>query len=174
MSVGTIVTIVLLVTVLILGVVLIKNIFGTGKKVVDMTNDELTTQINQMFGADTKIAIYPDNRLVAIKQEGTDGVGIGIQNLLQGTSGNTKFSYVVSASDVSNCGIDAKTAESWITVGKAESDISIASGDKIERKVLFNIPVGAPLCTARFKVEVTEGNNVAYSGDYFDIQVQAK
>ena len=174
MSVGTIVTIVLLVTLLILGVVLIKNIFSSAKGVVDLTDQQLRSEISKLFSSEDKISIYPGTRLVEIKQEATDGVGIGIKNLLEGTAGTTKFSYLVSAEDVSNCGVTAAVAESWITVGKSATDLSIASGDIASRKVLFDIPVGAPLCTARFKVDVTQGNGVAYADDYFDLKIDAK
>ena len=174
MSVGTIVTIVLLVTLLILGVVLIKNIFSSAKGVVDLTDQQLRSEISKLFSSEDKISIYPGTRLVEIKQEATDGVGIGIKNLLEGTAGTTQFSYLVSAEDVSNCGVTAAVAESWITVGKSATDLSIASGDIASRKVLFDIPVGAPLCTARFKVDVTQGNGVAYADDYFDLKIDAK
>ena len=49
MSVGTIVTIVLLVTLLILGVVLIKNIFSSAKGVVDLTDQQLRSEISKLF-----------------------------------------------------------------------------------------------------------------------------
>ena len=174
MSVGTIVTIVLLVTLLILGVVLIKNIFTSAKGVVDLTDQQLRSEISKLFSEDSKISVYPGTRLIEINQEAIDGVGFGIKNLLEGTAGNTKFSYLVSAEDVSNCGITKAVAESWITVGRVATDMSIASGDMTTRKVLFNIPVGAPLCTARFKIEVTQAGGVAYASDFFDMKINAK
>jgi hypothetical protein len=119
MSVGTIVTIVLLVTLLILGVVLIKNIFTSAKGVVDLTDQQLRSEISKLFSEDSKMSIYPGTRLVEIKQEATDGVGFGIKNLQQGAAGQTTFSYIISAADVSNCGVTNSVAESWITVGKA-------------------------------------------------------
>ncbi|MEK6827181.1 MAG: hypothetical protein AABX99_01730 [Nanoarchaeota archaeon] len=174
MSVGTIVTIVLLVTLLILGVVLIKNIFTSAKGVVDLTDQQLRSEIGKLFSEDTKLSIYPGTKLVEIKQGTTDGVGIGIKNLLEGTAGNTKFSYVVTASDFANCGVTKAVAESWITVGKSATELSIASGDIRSVKILFNIPVGSPLCTARFNVDVTQGNGVTYAGDSFDVTIKAK
>mgnify|MGYP001603209091 FL=1 len=173
MSVGTIVTIVLLVTLLILGVVLIKNIFKSTKGVVDLTDQQLKSEIGKLFGDDSKLAIYPGTRLIEIKQEATDGVGFGIKNLQQGVSGTDKFSYIVSASDVADCGIAKDVAENWITVGKTESDLAIPIGDMVVRKVSFRIPVGAPLCTARFKVEVKMGSTI-YASDFFDLNIKAK
>jgi hypothetical protein len=173
MSVGTIVTIVLLVTLLILGIVLIKNIFTSAKGVVDLTDEQLRNEVNKLFSEDSKISIYPGTRMLEIKQESTDGVGFGIKNLQEGVSGENTFSYAVSASDVSDCGVTKEVAEDWITVGQAEEDLAIPVGDAIVRKVLFRIPVGAPLCTARFKVEVKVGAT-NYASDFFDLTIKAK
>ena len=176
MSVGTIVTIVLLVTVLILGVVLISNIFKSATSVVDLTDQQLRNEVNKLFSEESKISIYPSTRLVEIKQETTDGVGIGIRNLLTGASADKTFSYtvVVSDSDIqSKCGIDSGTVEGWIQTGRSEEDIPIPSGDFSTQKVLFEIPVGSPLCTIRFRVNV-EANGDAYATDFFDLKVKAK
>jgi len=176
MSVGTIVTIVLLVTVLILGVVLIKNIFTSAKGVVDLTDQQLRNEVNKLFSEESKISIYPSTRLVEIKQDTTDGVGIGIKNLLTGASGNKKFSYTVGVSDTdiqSKCGVDAGTAEAWIVTGRAEENIVIPSGDFSVQKVLFEIPLGSPLCTIRFRVNV-QADGTAYATDFFDLKIRAK
>jgi len=175
MSVGTIVTIVLLVTVLILGVVLIKNIFSSAKSVVDLTDQQLKSEVNKLFSEETKVTIYPSTRLVEIKQETTDGVAIGIQNLLTGTSGDSSFSYEITCSDSDikeKCGISADTAVGWIVTGRAEDGISIPSGDSTTQKVLFEIPTGAPLCTIRFRITV-KAAGTTYATDFFDLKVKA-
>ncbi len=176
MSVGTIVTIVLLVTVLILGIVLIKNIFSSAKGVVDLTDQQLRDEINKLFSEDSKISIYPGTRFVEIKQEETGGVGVGIKNLLVGATGNKAFSYTVAVSDAGiqeKCGITKEVAEAWITTGKAEEDIPIPPGDYSTQKVLFEIPTGSPLCTIRFRINV-EADDAAYATDFFDVKVKAK
>ena len=173
MSVGTIVTIVLSVTLLVLGIFFVQQIFSSAKGVVDLTDQQLRNEINKLFSEESRMSIYPGTRYFEIKQEGTDGVGIGIKNLQQGSSGQATFSYVVSASDVTNCGVTNSVAESWILVGKQESNIAIPIGDSIVRKVMFQIPVGSPLCTARFKIEVTQGGT-NYASDFFDLKIKAK
>jgi hypothetical protein len=176
MSVGTIVTIVLLVTVLILGVVLIKNIFSSAKSVVDLTDQQLRNEVNKLFSEGSKISIYPSTRLVEIRQESTDGVGVGIKNLLTGASGEKTFSYIVLVSDSDiegKCGIDAGTAEDWIVTGKSEENIPIPSGDFSSQKVLFEIPTGSPLCTIRFRINV-EADGANYATDFFDVKVRPK
>jgi hypothetical protein len=173
MSIGTIVTIVLMVTMLILGIVLIRNIFSSAKGVVDLTDTQLRNEVNKLFSEENAIAIYPGTRYVEIKQTATDGVGFGLKNLQQGATGGTSFSYKVSASDVANCGVTQQVAESWIVVGKAENDITIPIGGNVVRKVMFQIPIGSPLCIARYKVEVQAGSN-AYASDFFDVKILAK
>jgi len=173
MSIGTIITVVLGVTLLVGGIFFVQKIMKSATGVVDLTDTQLRDQVNKLFSEESAIAIYPGTRYVEIKQTATDGVGFGIKNLQEGTSGETTFSYVVSASDVANCGITKEVAESWIVVGKAEEDILIASGGSGVRKVMFNIPIGSPLCTARFKVEVRAGGK-AYASDFFDLKIKAK
>jgi hypothetical protein len=178
MSVGTIVTIVLLVTLLVLGIVLIKNIFTVSTGVVDLTDQQLRGEINKLFSEDSKISIYPGTRLVEIKQEATGGVGIGIKNLLVGSAGTDKtFSYSVVISDTdleSKCGVSAESIEGWIVTGRAEENIPIPAGDFTTQKILFEIPTGSPLCTIRYRVNVMTNDGKVYATDFFDLKIKAK
>jgi len=176
MSVGTIVVIVLAVTMLILGLVLIKSIFSSGQNIVQMTDEQLKEEINKLFSEDYKLAIYPSTRRIDIKQDELNGVGVIIKNLLPGSAGDKKFSYVVKVSDLDikeKCGISEEEAESWITTGREEENIPITSGDSSAQKVLFNIPAGSPLCTIRYRVNV-EADGDSYATDFFDVTVNAK
>jgi len=173
MSVGTIVTIVLLMTVLILGIYLVQQIFSSAKGAIDLTDEQLRSEINKLFGEDKELVIYPSSRRVEIKQENEDGVGIGIKNLLQGVSGTSTFSYEVVVSDVSDCVETEDEVEEWFTTGKSENDIPIGVGKSAIQKVLFRIPSGTSLCTARFRVNVY-AEDEAYATDFFDITVKAK
>jgi hypothetical protein len=173
MSIGTIVTIVLGVTLLIGGIFFIQKILSSAKGVVDLTDEQLRNEVNKLFSEENKISIYPGTRFIEIKQESTDGVGIGIRNLLTGEAGTETFSYEVVASDVSDCGISEEAVEDWIVTGQKEENIPIASGDFITDKILFRIPVGAPLCVAKFRVNVNAGGT-AYATDSFNIEIKAK
>ena len=173
MSVGTIVTVVLLMSVLILGLVLVKNIFSSAKGAIDLTNDQLEEEINKMFSGDDEVRIYPKNRLIEIKQGELEEVGIGIKNLLEGVAGEKRFSYEVIVADASNCAESEEEVESWIIVGKSEEDIPIPVGALSIQRVRLEIPVGSSLCTARFRVNVYVEGEV-YATDYFDINIKAK
>jgi len=82
MSVGTIVTIVLLMSVLILGIFLIQKIFGTAKGAIDMTEQQLYEQINKLFSSDEgqRVMVYPQTRSLTIKKKKSDAFGWGIYN----------------------------------------------------------------------------------------------
>ena len=175
MSIGTIVTIVLLVSVLVLGLVLIRSIFTSAKGVVDLTDQELRKKIGEIFTEDKKLAVYPTSRRLEIPQGDIDGFGIGIQNLLEGSSATKTFSYEVVVSDPDlrkKCEVTESEALDWITTGRAEDSIPIPPGDFSEQRVLFDIPEGSPLCTIRFRVNVNvEGT--AYATDFFDMKIVA-
>jgi len=171
MSVGTIVTIVLLMTVLVLGIVLIKQIFGGAVNVVDMTNEQLTSEINKLFGENKELVIYPSSRKVSIKQEESNGFGIGIKNLVKGVSGTKTFSYNVSVADAGDCGLTKEEIGKWIVIGKSESDIKIPVNGIYTPKIVLTIPKGSPLCTFKVRVEV-EMEGTVYASDSVIIEVK--
>ena len=171
MSVGTIVTIVLLMTALIFGLILTRNIFKSATGAVDLTDQQLRNEINKLFAEEKKLVIYPETRLVEIQQEKIDGVGIGIRNLLVGAEGTNTFSYEVIVEDAAKCG--SANVEDWIEVGGKADNIPLAVGDFTSTKVQFKVPTGAPLCTARFRVNVM-ADGADYSTTFFDITIKAK
>jgi hypothetical protein len=176
LSIGTIVIIVLAMSMLILGLVLVKNIFGGATQIADMTNDQLRDQVSKLFSGDKKLVVYPDSRHIKLKQGDTEGFGLGIKNLLPSSSTATTFAYEVVISDPdlrSKCGgIGENEALGWIVTGRAEDQIPIASGDFVSSKVLLNIPVGSPLCTVRYRVNV-RANNADYASELMDVTIEA-
>ncbi|MBU2104419.1 MAG: hypothetical protein KKF67_01435 [Nanoarchaeota archaeon] len=153
MSIGTIVTIVLLMTTLVLGLILINSIFKNTKGAIDLTAEQLTNQIGKAFGSgEDKVVIYPESGKLTIKQEDEEAVGIGIRNLLTGVSGSQKFFYNITIAESNGCGNE--NLLNWIQIGKSESNIPISVGDYYVTKTYFKIPLGAPLCTVKYRVEV--------------------
>jgi len=173
MSIGTIVTIVLLMSVLVLGLFLVQKIFTSAKGAIDLTDDQLTEQINKLYAENTELAIYPQTRLIEIKQGELEEAGIGIRNLLEGVSGTKRFSYEVIVADASNCIESNEGVASWIIVGGSEDDIPIPVGGLSIQRVRLKVPVGSSLCTARFRVNVYAEGTI-YATDFFDITIKAK
>jgi hypothetical protein len=174
LSIGTIVIIVLAMSMLILGMVLVKNIFtGSSENVLQM-NDQVKDQINKLFVEDKRTVIYLPNQIAEIQQNEDWGVAFGIKNLIKGTAEPSRFHYDVTVSDPdvrTKCGVDERTIESWMKTGRSDNG-AIAPGQSYFGIVRFLIPENAPLCTVRFHIDVTM-DNVAYATDFFDVEVLA-
>lgn len=172
MSVGTIVTIVLLMGVLVLGIFLIQRIFSSAKGAIDLTDEQLRNEINKLFSEENEIVIYPGTRLVEIKQESSDAIGFGLKNL---AASEDTYSYSVRANPGNNCpgSFESENALNLIVVGDSEQGISIESGGSIYRKVRFEIPLGTPLCTVRYSIDISSQNGRKFN-DFFDMRIKAK
>jgi hypothetical protein len=172
MSIGTIVTIVLAMSMLILGIVLIQNIFkGANENVLTM-NDEVKDEISQLFADDSKTIVYLSNNIARIEQNEDWGVAFGISNLQKGTSDASSFTYTISVSDSDvqrKCGLSESEIERWIVTGRSDT-IMISPGEYYYGVARFLIPEGAPLCTIRFHIDVLKDGSV-YATDFFDIEV---
>lgn len=174
MSIGTIVIIVLSMSMLILGMVLIKGIFSGASSNVLQMNDKVKGEINKLFVEDKRTVIYLPNQKAEINQNEDWGVAFGIKNLQRGTAESGRFFYEVSVSDPDvrqKCGVGERDIESWIVTGRSD-EMTIAPGESYFGIVRFLIPEGAPLCTVRMHIDVKK-DNVAYATDFFDVEVLA-
>lgn len=174
MSIGTIVIIVLSMSMLIMGMILVKNIFSGASDNVLSLNDGVKGEINKLFVEDKRTVVNLPNQIAKIKQNEDWGIAFGIKNLGRGTNDASKFHYdvVVSDSNVkSKCGVDERTIESWIVTGQSD-DVTIAPGQNYYGIVRFFIPENAPLCTVRFHLDVTMDGST-YATDFFDVEVLA-
>jgi len=174
MSVGTIVTIVLLMTVLILGLVLVRSIFSSSIENIDGIDQAVKGEINKLFSEDNsrKIVIYPATRLVKIKKgEQNLGFGFSIRNVGETTE---KFSYSISAEEAS-CDMRLADAESLITLGKERNNIVIPAGSIMDDPVFvrFAIPESAPPCQIRYSILVEQGTQPYGSSIDVDLVIES-
>ncbi len=161
MSIGTIVTIVLSVTMLILGVVLIKNIFSSASNSVSMADEKMKSEMNNLFTKEgTKLAFSPSDRKVRIKQ-GTQGEGFAF-SINNENFDDTAFEYTLYIGDYDlqkNCGIESKAlVESWMIQNKGVINVPASSAMEEPKLILFNIPKNAPKCTITYILNVTNQN----------------
>ena len=173
MSVGTIVTIVLLMTVLILGLVLVRTVFKSGQESIEQIDRALQNEINKLFAEEgKKVVIYPPSRELVIKKGENRGFGFSIRNS-DPTSG--VFSYEVSASEVaSNCRMTLEEADSLITLGRRGGNIQLNSGNYMEDAVLvkFSISEDVPLCIIRYIINVEKDGEPYVSGLSVDLEIK--
>ncbi len=174
LSIGTIVIIVLAMSMLILGLVLVKNIFSGSSENILQMNEKVKGEINKLFVEDKRTVVYLPNAIAKIGQNEDWGVAFGITNLERGTAEVGEFSYVVTVSDPDakkKCGLAESDIESWIATGRVDQ-MSIAPGQNYYGIVRFLIPVDAPLCTVRFHIDV-KMDGAVYATDFFDVEVLA-
>ena len=179
MSVGTIVTIVLLMTVLILGLVLIRKIFISSTDNIDSIDQAVKNEINKLFSEDNsrKIVIYPSSKLIKIEKGNQNylGFAFSIRNI-ETTEG--KFTYIVSVNDPNirkNCNINEAEAETWIKAG-GSGTITIQPGEAMidPEFVRFIIPENAPPCLVRYSLNVKKDGNVYGQTMSVDVKVEPK
>jgi len=179
LSMSTIVVLVLAMSMLILGLVLVKTIFTGAKYNVDTMNTKVQNEINKLFVEDEKMVVYLANKKLDIKQGEDWGVAFAIKNLIEGSMGSKKFDYEVAVNmdpmELKNScgGLTIKEAESWIKAGKSSS-MSLNPGETGYDLIRFSIPEGAPLCFIRYSITA---NHPDISGsDYvsrnFDLNIE--
>jgi len=174
MSVGTIVTIVLLMTVLILGLVLVQSIFSSAKYNIEIIDQKVRGEINKLFSEDQRIVVYLPNQKVSIKQGKEWGVAWAVKNLERGVSETSKLTYEIVVSDLSGCGgLTDQKALSYVGPGQKETKgIPLPPGQSNYEISRINIPEIAPLCTIRYRIN-TKLDDQEYSSSFFDVKIEA-
>jgi len=174
LSMSTIVVLVLAMSMLILGLVLVKTIFTGAKYNVETMDTKVQNEINKLFVEDEPMVIYLPNKKLDIKPGEDWGVGFAIKHLVEGESGLKKFDYKVEVNmdplDLKNScgGLSIKEAEAYIEASSRTSSMSIMPGQIGHEIIRFSIPEGAPLCFIRYSVTVQD-----YASRNFDVKIQA-
>jgi hypothetical protein len=163
MSVGTMVTIVLLMIVLVLGIFFIQRIFGVGTNAIDTIDSEVLNQIEKLFSEEgKKIAVYPTARDVSVKK-GDDPKGFAFS--IKNTDKEEKnFAYTVTAEDVSDCGsgFSIEEAEGFLLGGSGSFTLGAGNTLDLPRLVKLSVPESATPCTIIYKLQV-DREEVAYT-----------
>lgn len=174
LSMSTIVILVLAMSMLILGLVLIRTIFTGATGNVQTMNEKVKAEIARLFEEDQRAVLHLPDRIAKMKQGESFGVGFGIQNKIQ----TQKFSWEVKLKDEdikAKCGISKEdTITKWM-VGGRKGSASIASGQKYIDVIRFNVPEGAvndvSKCVIRFQLEIKQEDGSPYATEPFDVQI---
>jgi len=179
MSVGTIVTIVLLMTVLILGLVMIRTIFKTSTENINILDTAIKSEISKTFAQDSskRVVVYPPSRKITIKKgEDSLGFGLSIRNVVGDEE--DRFTYEVSAVE-SSCRYyeDFSKADNLITLGRTREapGILLGPGSFMEDDpvfVRFAIPDDAPPCEIRYSIEVSNSEG-SYATSDLDLIIKS-
>lgn len=170
MSVGTIVTIVLLMSVLVLGLILISNIFASSTDSVGEIDEKVKSQINEVFAKQgLKLAFSPSDRKITLKKETMNrGFAFSVNNKANEDKTFTYEILIDAKYDIEkNCMIGLNEAEDWLLEPQGTLDIPKASSMELPQLVLFNIPAVAPKCTIPYTVKVFDGNDLYSSSKVY-------
>ncbi|RLG16499.1 hypothetical protein DRN69_00715 [Candidatus Pacearchaeota archaeon] len=157
MSVGTIVTIVLLMGVLVLGIFLIQKIFKTGTSAIDQIDVAVQNEINKLFTEEgSNLIIYPSAGEVTIKKgDNPKGFAFSVKNA--DGSQSQSYTYTISAQSIpTTCGTLTKTQADNFIIG-ASGQFSLGPGNSLQnaRLVRFTVPKTAPSCSFFYEITIT-------------------
>lgn len=161
MSVGTIVTIVLLMSVLVLGLFLVQKIFGVSTNAIDAVDSQVQSELGKVFENDAgTLSVYPSSREITLKKKGDTPKGFAFAVKNDGIITKT-FSYILYAEDVTKCGSGFTKQNANSLLLGASGSFSLKSGeDTIASKDLirFVLNEDVPLCTMIYRLKICEGN----------------
>jgi hypothetical protein len=174
LSISTIVIVVLAMSMLILGLLLIKGIFSGATYNVNKMNDKVKDEINKLFVEDKRVVLYLDNNGADVKQGQVYGIAWGLQNKIA----TQKFYWEVVVNDDGTrdkCGVTTLQTEKWISTGGSGS-ADVASGRNYYDLILFNIPADSvsdiSRCIVRFQLVVKKEDKSVYETIPFNVVVK--
>jgi len=189
LSIGTVVIIVLAMTMLILGLVLVRNIFTGATENVDTLNEKVKGEIANLFAAgDSNVVIkLGADKTARIKQgSGPFRVAIGARKPDSDTdrliNNREDIKYTINLDNSpGNCAYTnsygpAATANLFKGgVGTARS-FDTFEGSQAFAIIEIDIPDGAPLCSQKVFVDISkkQSPNFYYAGNFFIIQIEKK
>jgi len=172
LSISTVVVIVIGMSMLILGLVLVRTIFTGAKYNVDSLNKNVEAEINKLFneqGGRTYVYL-PDNQADVSKGD-TFGVAFAVKNDVRGEAVAGNFQYEVKASEVQKgCALSLAQADGYLTLG-SKGNFALLPGDEPKfNLVKISIPESAPLCQVRYDIIVRKDSQ-PYKNEFFDINI---
>jgi len=182
LSITTIIIVVVGVTLLILGLVLVKNIFSGTTKAVDILNDKTISTMAQMFGDETSDVIVKlgADKTVPVQPEKRSNVII-LARTLDGTTATQdrlKATFTLDPANGNNClspGIlgEVRTKKLFVTPINQPQPFDYASGSVAGISFEISIPKGTPTCTQKVRVVVTDTTTNSEVGfDSFILRVE--
>src|SRR3989344_2767489 len=187
MSVGTVVTIVLLMVVLGLGIFLIQKIFGGATDSVDVINEKVMNELNDVLSKEgAKVVVkLGSNKMAKIKEGTVDfGIAIGSQTEDGTAASRERLEYQIQVSRESEDCVQilgALAVEDLVDqkVGDAWNKFDGYEGKSAFAIISFDIPEATARCSQKFTIDVRDtevrvGNQEVtktVGGTFFKIQI---
>ncbi|RMD67626.1 hypothetical protein D6817_01060 [Candidatus Pacearchaeota archaeon] len=179
LSIGTIVIVVLAMSMLILGLVLVRKIFSTSTGWVTDINGKVKGELAKLFNQrQAKVAIVgvsgPDNT-VEIEAGGEAGIAIGARTE-NGEQIDKRDSMKLTLS-LGNSGRGTNCGDSvfnYITNAEKEAPRGLdrSEGDKAYWIIHFQVPEGTVACTQQISVKIENTINNKVYFDSFNVKIK--
>lgn len=193
LSIGTVVIIVLAMTMLILGLVLVRNIFTGATENVDTLNDKVKGEIVNLFSdSGSSIAVKLGGDRTAKIKAGTDlGIGLGAQPKQGGLAKDLKYQLTISSTtppSPTECITKLGGQQGFISLFEQPSLFSSQTlfdeweGSSAFSIIRINVPDGTPICSQKVQVDVYDAvpgrsstdPNYNVGRSFFIIQIEKK
>lgn len=167
MSITTLVVIVIAVILLILGLVFVRQIFGTGTKSISIIDQQVKNKLQTMFGEEGGLVITY-SRTVDIRA-GTQGFTFpfGARTPTgEAITNRNDMKYRLEKGTGSCTGVETwflQNMGTWIPVDDYEGDTGFSD-------IIISIPKGTTLCSQKINIDV-QYKNTAVGGTAFTINV---
>jgi len=177
LSIGTIVVLVLAMAMLIMGLILVQNIFKGGTDAIDKINDNVLKGIDDMYAdSDAKIVIYPTTRKLTLEQRSQgNGFAFSVRNL---DLEDVDYTYLIEVDPNFNIqdkcgGLTAESANRWLDVDSGSFTIAGSSKLDMPELVTFTIPDNAPACTIQYRININDVDG-SYASGSVKVTVKAR
>ena len=183
LSIGTIIIIVLGMTMLILGLVLVRQIFSVATKSIDSIDGQVKDEINKQLGnQDGYILVYTgEGKDTAKVKSGTDNFGVAIAARTQDGSATDRdrlqYRLSLAAPTGKSC-IDAKilgepkTTALFKTPLNKQNSFDKYEDDKARARIEISVPSGTASCTQKVLIDVTDTKaGQSIGGSFFILEI---
>ncbi len=180
LSIGTIVVIVIAMAMLVLGLVLVRNIFELSGGTVDLIDAQVRSQINNLFNAESgNVVVHLGSANVAkVKPGERFNVAIGAQHPDGDAITRDTLEYRLELNDESgdNCisalGGKPRAEALFITEPNIWHQFDQYSGSTAYALIEVDVPKGTARCTQKVSVDMrVKTESVPRDGDFFLLEV---
>ena len=169
MSITTLVIIVIAVVMLILGLVFVRQIFGTATQSVSTIDEQVKSQLKTMFGQEQSyVVVY--NAETSIKP-GTESfrIPLAARTRTGKTVSEDQLQYKISV-----VGGDCQNPETWVIYPEINTWQNFESFefDTGYIDLILNVPPGTPLCTAIMKFAIKDKDSTTgFASKTFTVKI---
>lgn len=181
LSMTTVVVIVLSMTMLILGLTLIRSIFSGATQSVDTINEKVKAQINNLFANEQQsniiVLLGSDKTAKVAADTASFGVALAAKTLDGTASSRDRLQYKLTLDQNSDCLKKNAPAvvQSWFSGVGTWRNFDGYEGDTSSTTIKFGIPKATALCTQTVNIDVRDTKlNQDVGGTYFIVQVVSK